>query len=263
MGSRMATRTPRGMLSGLRQHPALSYYDNRVLAWKFPAMLARVVAGNGTAATLHRTYLHHGQQGAGVCAEEIDGRQACCWGGCAPLPGNGAPCCIAEGIETSLAAAQLFRVPVWSCISTSGLQSFEPPEGVGKLLVFGDNDTNFVGQLAACSEAHRKRKKAWSSWRRFRQRPVIGSTSSTRGLGREASAMWQRCHMRLAYLVQKRIRNPTGSNMGMMNAYRMTPQQKLFATGVVSGQSLSDAFRAAFPRSKKWRNPFNSHHERN
>lgn len=92
---------------------------------------------------------------AGVCAEEIDGRQACCWGGCAPLPRNGAPCCIAEGIETSLAAAQLFRVPVWSCISTSGLQSFEPPEGVGKLLVFGDNDTNFAGQTAA----HRLKKK--------------------------------------------------------------------------------------------------------
>lgn len=162
MGSRMATRTPRGMLSGLRQHPALSYYDNRVLAWKFPAMLARVVAGNGTAATLHRTYLHHGQQGAGVCAEEIDGRQACCWGGCAPLPGNGAPFCLAEGVETSLAAAQLFRVPVWFCISTSGFQSFEPPEGVGKLFVFGDNDTNFVGQLAACSAAIRLKPRGWT-----------------------------------------------------------------------------------------------------
>ena len=91
MGSRMATRTLRDMLSGLRQHPALPYYDNRVFAGKFPVMLARVVAANGTAATLHRTDVRRGQQGAGVCAEEIDGRQACCWGRCAPFPGNGAP----------------------------------------------------------------------------------------------------------------------------------------------------------------------------
>jgi hypothetical protein len=40
---------------------------------------------------------------------------------------------IAEGIETALAAAQRFGVPVWSCISAAGIQSFEPPEGIREL----------------------------------------------------------------------------------------------------------------------------------
>jgi Uncharacterized protein conserved in bacteria len=73
----------------LRLHPALPYYDNRVLAGKFPAMLARVVAPDGRGATLHRTYLQGGAQGAGQFAKEIDGRQGCCRGRCAPFPGGG------------------------------------------------------------------------------------------------------------------------------------------------------------------------------
>lgn len=79
-----------------------------------------------------------------------------------PFPVTERPLCIAEGIETALAATQRFRVPVWSCISASGLQSFEPPEGVRKLIVFGDNDTNFVGQLAAYSAANRLKPRGWT-----------------------------------------------------------------------------------------------------
>lgn len=40
--------------------------------------------------------------------------------------------------------------------------------------------------------------------------------------------------------------------MSRLNEHGLTPQQELFAIGVVSGKSLSDAFREAYPRSLKW-----------
>ena len=53
------------------------------------------------------------------------------------------------------------EVPVWSCISTSGIESFEPPEGVRELIVFADNDPNFAGQKAAFAVAHRLKLKGF------------------------------------------------------------------------------------------------------
>jgi putative DNA primase/helicase len=60
---------------------------------------------------------------------------------------------IAEGIETALSAAALFKVPVWAAISASLLKKWLPPEGVHTVIIFGDNDRNFTGQEAAYSLA--------------------------------------------------------------------------------------------------------------
>ena len=60
-----------------------------------------------------------------------------------------------QGIETALAASELFEVPTWSCISTSGIESFEPPQGVEHVIVFADHDANYAGQKAAYAAAHR------------------------------------------------------------------------------------------------------------
>lgn len=62
---------------------------------------------------------------------------------------------IGEGIENSLAAHALFRVPVWAALTANGIKSFEPPRGILRLHIFGDNDSNFVGQSAAYQAAHR------------------------------------------------------------------------------------------------------------
>lgn len=61
----------------------------------------------------------------------------------APLMG------IAEGIETALAAARLFRIPVWSVVCAHGIQTFEPPPECQHLIVFADHDKHRVGQRAA------------------------------------------------------------------------------------------------------------------
>jgi putative DNA primase/helicase len=60
---------------------------------------------------------------------------------------------IAEGIETALSAAVLFHVPVWAAISAPLLKKWRPPEGIEKVIIFGDNDENYTGQEAAYSLA--------------------------------------------------------------------------------------------------------------
>jgi putative DNA primase/helicase len=62
---------------------------------------------------------------------------------------------IAEGIETALAAAQIFDVPVWSCLNAQGIRDFQPPADIAELIVFADHDENYVGQAAAYDLARR------------------------------------------------------------------------------------------------------------
>ena len=61
---------------------------------------------------------------------------------------------IAEGIETALAATKLTGIPCWAAVCAHGLEHWEPPDGVA-VTIFGDNDTNFVGQVAAYGLAKR------------------------------------------------------------------------------------------------------------
>jgi putative DNA primase/helicase len=142
----------------LRLHPALPYYENRVLVGNFPTMLARVVSPDGVGATLHRTFLQSGQKAPVSAPKKLMAGKPVARGAVRLFPAA-EYMGIAEGIETALAAAQRFGVPVWSCISSAGMQSFEPPEGIRELVVFGDNDSNFVGQLAAYTAAQRLKQR--------------------------------------------------------------------------------------------------------
>jgi putative DNA primase/helicase len=66
---------------------------------------------------------------------------------------------IAEGIETALGAASLFRVPTIAAICGNLLEKWEIPKAyrdvIQHVLVFGDNDTNYHGQKCAYALAHR------------------------------------------------------------------------------------------------------------
>jgi putative DNA primase/helicase len=66
---------------------------------------------------------------------------------------------IAEGIETALAAQAKFGVPCHAAINAGFLAKWQPPEGVRKVIVFGDCDDSYTGQAAAYTLAHRLSRK--------------------------------------------------------------------------------------------------------
>jgi putative DNA primase/helicase len=116
---------------------------------EMPAMVARVRNPAGKPVSIHRTYLN-GTRKAAIKAPKKLMPAAESLTGCAiRLFVVEDHVGVAEGIETAIAACQLFGVPTWACISTTVLEKFTPPEGVRHVTIFSDNDANFAGQAAA------------------------------------------------------------------------------------------------------------------
>lgn len=122
----------------------------------WPQMLALVRDDQGSAATIHRTFLAvdgHGKAPIETTRKLMPGR----------LPASVAvrlgpvssQVGIAEGIETALAASLLHGMPVWAAINAQMLAKWVPPVEVDRVTVFGDTDGNFAGQSAAYTLAHR------------------------------------------------------------------------------------------------------------
>ena len=142
----------------VRLHPALAYWHwdaegRRRCLGRFPALLARVCAADGRALTLHRTYLRADGQGKAevpcprkLMPAAVSGALA---GGAIRLAAPDRMLGIAEGLETALAAAALSGLPVWSCVSASLLERFQPPPGVEQLTVWADRDRSGAGLRAA------------------------------------------------------------------------------------------------------------------
>lgn len=96
---------------------------------------------------MHRTYLTEDSNKADLKSPKKSlGKTAC--GSIRLIPATDT-LGVAEGIETALAASQLFSLPVWSVIDSGQMEAFYPPDGIRKVVIFGDNDANFVGQKSA------------------------------------------------------------------------------------------------------------------
>jgi len=144
-----------GKWDDIRYHAACWEPDTKK---QYPAMIAKIKNSTGTPVSLHRTYLTK------------DGRKADIEKVKKLMPGKGGisgcsvqllPCVhgnelgIAEGIETAMSVTKIYKIPCWATLSTSGMMSFIPPDGVNKITIFGDNDKNFAGHAAAYSAAKR------------------------------------------------------------------------------------------------------------
>jgi hypothetical protein len=56
---------------------------------------------------------------------------------------------IAEGVETALSATLIHGVPTWAATGEQMLRRFVPPQGLERVIIFGDNDSSGAGQKAA------------------------------------------------------------------------------------------------------------------
>ena len=136
------------------------YYDSKTgeFLGKYPALVAPILAGDDTLESVQRIYDApveprkkvmtpvHTITGAAVHLFRPNGVLG-----------------VAEGIETALAAHQLYNKPVWATISEGGMQAFEPPPTVKQVIIFGDNDESFVGQQAAYQLAKKLTQKGFKA----------------------------------------------------------------------------------------------------
>jgi putative DNA primase/helicase len=117
-------------------------------------MLAKVQTWDGKGVNIHRTYISDGKA---TVRKLMPGK----------LPDGSAirlayvnlriEMGVAEGIETALSAMKLFGLPTWSLVNATLMQKWRPPVGIKKVVIFGDNDKSFAGQMAAYTLAYKLR----------------------------------------------------------------------------------------------------------
>jgi putative DNA primase/helicase len=134
----------------LKGHPRLMYAEEGQRPAFYPAMLAPVLDIGGRLQSIHRTYI------AAVAEKKKFAPSVDTVSGAAvrlfePTDVLG----VAEGIETAIAAHEIFGVPVWAGISDCGLAKVVIPPTVGRVLIFGDHDRNYAGHKAAYVLANR------------------------------------------------------------------------------------------------------------
>lgn len=139
---------PRSLPSCLRYAPDCPMPEGRRSA----ALLALVRGADGEPVNIHRTTLAptDGKRFRATMPGELPEGSAV-----RLFPLHGSRIGIAEGIETALAAAHRFNLPVWSALNSTMLAKWQPPVGATEIVVFGDCDPAYGGQAAAFALAHR------------------------------------------------------------------------------------------------------------
>jgi len=138
---------------GLRWHPEVEYWTDGQRVGTYPAMLAPVTR-NGKFLTFHVTYLQDGHKAPVETPRKLLPGPSLKGASVELYPAD-TTLGVAEGIETAIAAHLLSDLPVWAALNTSLLKSWQPPEGVERVIIFGDHDANCAGQAAAYHLAHR------------------------------------------------------------------------------------------------------------
>lgn len=140
----------------LHGHPRCPYFVEeedkrgnskyRVLG-HFPTVVAPIVNGDGALIGVQRVYDAPVQERKKVLGELK--------GGVVRLGMPDDELAVCEGWETGLAVCELFGLPVWAALSAKNMEAFEPPAGIVRLHIYGDNDASGEGQAAAFNLAVR------------------------------------------------------------------------------------------------------------
>jgi len=123
----------------LRTHPKLPHREDKVILGHYPAMLAVVRNTEGRPVGFHRTWLtEEGKKALVPSPKKLTPLIG--MANAIQLSHPGDVLAIAEGVETALSFGILSGLPVWSCISSGGIERFSPPGGVKKIVIGGDHD---------------------------------------------------------------------------------------------------------------------------
>jgi hypothetical protein len=138
--------------NALQYHPKLWHSDGET----HPAMVAEVTHWTGQFQGIHRTYL----QSDGCGKANVTPAKMCLGpiaGGSVHLGAAAQTMGVCEGIETGLAAQQLYDEPVWACLSTAGMVNIQlPPLPMAEtVFIYVDNDANHAGLIAGQKLAQR------------------------------------------------------------------------------------------------------------
>jgi hypothetical protein len=140
-----------------------------------PAMLAPVVDVNGVQTGVHMTFLKKDGSGKADLPKEYqrESRGVVRGGAIRLLPFNpDVGLIVGEGVESCLAAAEIFARPCWAAVSAAGLCSVVLPPDVLRVIIAADNDASGAGQRAALAAYDRWRAEGRSV--RIVAPPVVG-----------------------------------------------------------------------------------------
>lgn len=134
-----------------------NYYHNGKDYGEFECMACMIHDAEGKAQSIHLTYLKDGKKADLPVDKKVMTPVDTITGGAIRLFEAQRVIGIAEGVETALSCAKMNALPVWATVSANGMENFEVPEGVEVVIIFADNDDNYVGQAAAFNCAKRLR----------------------------------------------------------------------------------------------------------
>lgn len=132
----------------------VGYYEGRNLVGSYSAIIAPIVSPDGKLVSAQRIWRKSdvGQDDKKMMPAIAEGATV---GAAVRLFEAEEQLGIAEGVCTALAAYELYGVPTWAVISAGNMEAFNPPPGVYRLHIYGDNDESFTGQAAATALARR------------------------------------------------------------------------------------------------------------
>jgi Toprim domain len=133
----------------LHFHPSLWHSGDKA---NWPGMVAERADVEGYVFAIHRTYIAHDGRGkANVDPVRMDlGR---CEGSAIRLAPIADEMMIGEGIETTLSAMQMYRLPGWAAGSAPMLRKLSLPAAVRSVILLVDNDS--AGENASWEAAQR------------------------------------------------------------------------------------------------------------
>jgi hypothetical protein len=117
-----------------------------------PAMVAPVVNVAGELSAVHCTYLRRDGSGKADLGKEFQREcRGVVRGGSIRLAeyDPDRELIIAEGVETTLSAMEIFGLPGWSAVYAGGFKTIELPQAVRRIIIAADNDWSGTGQRNA------------------------------------------------------------------------------------------------------------------